>query len=157
AILQPISPVTVDQSVTLTAIVSARAPGSSTPTGTVEFFDVSSNLSLPGGTLGSAALVTSNGTSSATITVKSLDLGKTVIYAAYLGAIHNAPVLFPPGSTPTPEVSVWGNPESTSTTVAASDIPAVSRQSSRQLVTYTASVTSAGGESLSGTVTFYDG
>jgi hypothetical protein len=70
------NPGLLGQPVTLTAIVSANAPGLGTPTGSVAFFDTTTNTDL--GTVplsaGGAVLVTS-----------SLGVGAHVITATYLG------------------------------------------------------------------------
>jgi len=68
----------VGQSVTFTATVTANAPGSGTPTGTVDFYDTATNTDLtPGG------VTLSSGT--ATFSTTSLAAGNHTIKASYSG------------------------------------------------------------------------
>ena len=68
------------QSVTFTAVVSVISPGGGTPTGSVDFFDTTSNT-----VLGSAALKVVNGTVVATLTTSILPIGIQTITATYNG------------------------------------------------------------------------
>ena len=72
-----LNPALVSQTVTLTAIVRAGAPGSGTPTGTVTFFD--SATSLGSGTLTAGQ---------ATFSTASLNVGGHLITAVYAGDTH---------------------------------------------------------------------
>ena len=77
AIASP-SSANVGQTVTFTATVSANSPGSGTPTGTVDFFDTTTNTDLtPGG------VALSSGT--ATFSTTSLAAGSHTIKATYSG------------------------------------------------------------------------
>ena len=68
----------VGQAVTFTATVTANAPGSGTPTGTVDFYDTSTSTDLtPGG------IALSSGT--ATFSTTSLAVGSHTIKASYSG------------------------------------------------------------------------
>ena len=94
----PVSPV-AGQSVTLTATVSAVAPGSQTPTGTVQFFN--------GGTsIGTATLVSGAGS----ITTSTLAAGANSITAQYLGDSN-----FIGGTSPAVNVTLAQTPTSTTT------------------------------------------
>lgn len=131
------NPSVFGQSVTLTATVTAVAPGSGTPTGTVTF---------KGGaaTLGSGTL--SGGI--ATFTLSSLALGSHNITAVYGGDTSFA--------TSTSSTLTQGvNKANTTTTLSASVNPSVVGQS----VTFTAtvSVVSPGSGTPTGAVAFRDG
>ena len=123
----------VGQKVTLTATVTAAAPGSGTPTGTVTFSDAA-------GTIGTATL--SGGT--ATLNTTSLPLGADSVTAAYNGGSAFS------GSTSS-AVTVTVTKASTTTSLAAS--PATSSVYGES-VTLTATVGGTG--SPTGTVTFSD-
>ena len=73
-------PASYGQAVTLTATVSAAAPGAGTPTGTVDFFDQSTGTDL-----GTATLTLVNGQEVATLTTTSLAVGSHTITATYAG------------------------------------------------------------------------
>jgi len=129
------NPSILGQSVTFTATVTATAPGSGTPTGTVIFKDGATTLST--NTLGSGQ---------ATFTSATLSVGSHSITAVYNGdANYNI-------STNSPALTQTVNKGSTTTTVASSQNPSVFSQS----VTFTATVTGTNG-TPTGTVTFKDG
>jgi len=125
------------QSVTFTATVTAKSPGSGTPTGQVTFMDGSTQL-------GNATL--SGGT--ATLTTSSLSVGNHAITVVYGG---NTDFLT---STST-ALSHRVNQDGTTTVVSSSANPSVYGQ----LVTFTATVSAAspGSGTPTGIVTFYDG
>ncbi len=132
------NPSVFGQSVTFTATVTAVAPGSGTPTGTVEFFDGATSLGTD----------TLNGSGQASINVSSFTVGSHSITATYGGATAYV------GSTSSP-LSQTVNKSSTSTAVVSSVNPSVFGQS----VTFTATVTvvAPGTGTPSGTVEFFDG
>jgi hypothetical protein len=125
------------QAVTFTATVSAAAPGSGTPTGTVSFFDGTTSL-------GSAAL--HSGTAS--FTARALPTGGDSITASYGGSGN-----FTPSTSPVLDQTV--NQAGTTTAVASSTNPSIFGQS----VTFTATVAAVapGSGTPTGTVTFLDG
>jgi hypothetical protein len=125
------------QSITLTAIVSAQAPGSGTLTGTVYFQDGST-------TVGSATLVGG----SASYTLATLPAGDNPIVVDYWGDGN-----FTGAASPIYNQTV--NQEASSTTLSSSVNPSVYGQS----VTFRAAVTAAGpgGGTPTGTVTFMNG
>ncbi|MDW8326681.1 MAG: Ig-like domain repeat protein [Anaerolineales bacterium] len=132
------SPSVFGQSVTFTATVTAQAPGSGTPTGTVTFFVDGSPVVTP----------TLNAAGQATFITSTLPVGPHNLTATYNGsANYNASSSL----TLTQQV----NPANTTTTLATSGSPSVFGQS----VTFTATVTAQvpGSGTPSGTVTFYDG
>ena len=136
------NPSVFGQSVTFTATVTAAAPGSGTPTGSVTFMDGTT-------TLGSATL--SGG--KAKLTTKILSVGSHAITASYGGDTNFSTSTSPPLN---PNQTV--NPDGTSTVVTASANPSVFGQS----VTFTATVTATAPGSgtptgPTGTVTFMDG
>ena len=124
------------QSVTFTATVSGNR--STTPTGTVTFYDGSTSLGT--GTV--------NSSGQATFTTSTLSVGTHTIKAAYSGdstyPAANSATLTQTVTTATVTVSL-----------TSSNDPSLVGQS----VTFTATVTPPSGNSLkpSGTVTFYDG
>ncbi|HEY6968146.1 MAG TPA: Ig-like domain repeat protein [Candidatus Angelobacter sp.] len=134
-----VSPSVFGQSVTFTATVSAVAPGSGTPTGTVTFLDGGSPIGT--GTLSGGI---------ATFTTSALAVGNHTITTSYGGD----------GSFNGSTGSLTGNPQvvnkaDTSTTVTSSVNPSVFGQS----VTFTATVSAVapGSGTPTGTVTFLDG
>jgi hypothetical protein len=137
ALTSSVNPSVFGQSVVFTATVSAVAPGSGTPTGTVTFLDGAT-------TLGTGAL--SGG--SATLTTSSLAVATHSITASYGGSGSFA------GST-SGAVNQTVNQDSSSTTVSSSANPSTSGAS----VTFTATATanSPGSGTPTGTVTFLDG
>ncbi len=128
------------QPVTFTATVAAVTPGGGTPTGTVNFFDGSTNLGT--GTLSATGV--------ATLTLDSLGVTGSPhsITAVYAGNSNYAP------STST-ALSQAVNQASTATALTSSANPSVSGQS----VTFTATVTatSPGTGTPTGSVNFFDG
>jgi hypothetical protein len=131
-----LNPSTYGQTVTLAATVSASAPGSGTPTGTVTFKDGTT-------TLGTATL---NASGQASFSTWALGVGAHSITAAYGGDSNFT-------TSTSAALSETVNPPSgtasSSTTVASSANPATYGQA----VTFTATV-SAG---ATGVVTFKDG
>ncbi len=134
-----VNPSVFGQSVTFTATVSAVAPGSGTPAGTVTFLDGGSPIGT--GTLSGGI---------ATFTTSALAVGNHTITTSYGGDSNFN------GSTG----SLTGNPQvvnkaDTSTTVTSSVNPSVFGQS----VTFTATVSAVapGSGTPTGTVTFLDG
>jgi len=131
------NPSVFGQSVTFTATVSAAAPGSGTPTGSVTFYNGAT-------TLGTASL--KSGTVS--FTAKALPTGSDAITAAYNGNGN-----FTPSTSAALSQNV--NQDATTTSVTSSTNPSVFGQS----VTFTATLTAAapGSGTPTGTVTFLDG
>jgi hypothetical protein len=140
-----VNPSAYGQSVTFTATVSVNAPGTTAvaaPSGTVTFSDGSNSL-------GSVAVTTTNGVTTATLTTAALGVGSHTIAAAYSGdGSFN-------GSSGSANQAV--NKAATTTTLTSSVNPSLPGQS----VTFTATVkvaapgTTANG-APSGTVTFAD-
>src|SRR5205823_5238790 len=130
------NPSGVGQTVIFTATVSAVAPGTGTPSGTVSFRD--SGTEIGTGPLSAGV---------ATFSTSSLTAGSHIITAVYLGdGSFN-------GST-SGNLTQQVNKGNTTTTVSSSANPSVSGQS----VTFTATVkTSSNGPVTVGTVTFKDG
>ena len=131
------NPSVFGQSVTLTATVSAVAPGGGTPTGTVTFKDGTTTLGT--GTLSSG---------SATFSTATLALGTHSITAVY-GAATNF------GGSTSSTLTQTVNQGSTTTAVVSSGNPSVFGQS----ITFTATVSAVapGAGMPTGTVTFKDG
>jgi hypothetical protein len=75
SITSSMNPAPFGQSITFTATVAAVAPGAGTPTGTVTFYDGSTNIGT--GTL--------NGSGVATLPISSLTVGNHTITATYAG------------------------------------------------------------------------
>jgi hypothetical protein len=126
--------------VTLTAVVTARAPGSGRATGTVTFYDGSNELGT--------AVLNGIGRASLTTTAFALSLGGNSITATYGGdANFNA--------SASTELNLTVNQDTTTAKVASSADPAVVGQG----VTFTAMVTAdrPGSGVPTGTVIFYDG
>jgi RHS repeat-associated protein len=133
------NPSVFGQSVTFTATVSAVAPGSGTPTGTVEFKDGATSL-------GFVALVSG----SVTFSTFALSVGTHSITAVYGGdANFNATGTGSSAATP---LSQTVNAAPTTTTLTSLPNPSKVGQS----VTFTAAVSSSGG-APTGMVTFFDG
>src|SRR6202030_1050407 len=129
------------ETVTFTASVAATAPGSGTPTGTVNFLEGSTTL---------ASGVTLNGSDQATFTTSSLAVGSHTITADYSG---DTDFSASSGSdSASPQVV---NQASTTPTVSSARNPPVSGQG----VTFTATVaaTAAGTGTPTGTVSFLEG
>jgi hypothetical protein len=132
-----LNPSIINQSVTFTATVSAVAPGSGTPTGTVIFYD------------GATAIDTETlGNGSAAFTTSSLGLGDHSITVQYGGDTDFT-------STTSPAIAQTVKQASSTSVVTSSVNPSVFGQS----VTFTATVsaTPPGTGTPTGTVTFYDG
>jgi len=138
ALSSSVNPSLYGQSVTFTATVTANAPGSGTPSGSVIFMDGTS-------TLGTGTL---NASSAATFTTSALSVASHPITAVYGGDTNDLI------STSEP-LSQVVNTDTTTTTLTSSVNPSVFRQP----VTFTAAVTvvSPGAGTPSGTVTFMDG
>jgi len=126
------------QSVTFTATVTAASPGSGTPTGSVEFYDGSTDLG-PG---------TFDGTGTATFATSTLSVGAHSITGVYSGDTNFT-------TSTSAVVNQRVNQARTTTTLASSVNPSTFGQA----VTFTAtiSVSSPGSGTPTGTVTFYDG
>ncbi len=126
------------ETVTFTATVKAAAPGSGTPTGTVEFYDGSTDLGP--GTLGA--------TGTATFTTSSLPVGTDPITAVYSGDDDFT-------TSHSPALSENVRQAATSTALTSSANPSVSGQ----MITFTALIAakSPGSGTPTGTVTFYNG
>ena len=124
------------QSVTFTATVSANAPGSGTPAGSVTFMDGSTKL---------ATVALKNG--AALYSTAKLPTGLDTITATY-----NASSSF---TTSNESLNQTVNQDATSATVASSLNPSVYGQA----VTFTATVSAStpGSGTPTGTVMFYDG
>lgn len=131
------NPSTFGESVTLTATVAALAPGSGTPTGTVQFYDGTTLLGSHGLTSGVAALVTTK-----------LATGTNSITAVY---VATADYLTSTSSA----LSQVVDKANTAVTLAAAPNPSTSGST----VTFTATVTvkAPGVGTPTGTVTFMDG
>ncbi len=132
-----VNPSVYEQSVTFTTTVSAAAPGSGTPTGSVTFMDGSTAL-------GSATLSSGK----ASFKTNSLAVGSQSITADYSGDGNFTT------STST-SLAQTIQQDATTTSLKSSANPSVFGQS----VTFTATVKAAspGSGTPSGTVTFYDG
>ncbi len=140
------SPSVFGQSVTLTATVNVTAPGSSTPTGTVNFLDGSTLLNATPATL---SLI--GGQYQASFSTTSLAVNSTSghsITAVYSGDTDTL------GSQSSPLAQLVDQ-DQTATSVTPSVTPSVFGQS----VTFTAtvSVTAPGSSSPTGTINFLDG
>src|SRR6202030_231218 len=129
------------ETVTFTASVAATAPGSGTPTGTVNFLEGSTTL---------ASGVSLNGSDQATFTTSSLTVGSHTITANYSGDTNFSTST---GSdSAAPQVV---NQASTTTTLDSLPNPSVTGQT----VTFTATVApvSPGAGTPTGTVNFLEG
>ena len=82
ALTSSVNPSAFGQSVTFTATVTANAPGSGSPTGTVTFYDGPVNSSDQ---IGTGTLSLSSGVMTATLSTSSLPVGTDTITAAYGG------------------------------------------------------------------------
>jgi autotransporter-associated beta strand protein len=129
------------QSVTLTAVVAAVAPGNGSPTGSVTF-------SIGGNTLGTGNLSTANGVTTATYTTTALPVGSSQTVTVTYGGDTNFA-----GSSGTTSQTVA---DKTTTTVASS-VPTGDVYGEQ--VTFTATITpgASAGVSPGGTVTFLVG
>ncbi len=126
------------QSVTFTATITANAPGSGTPTGTVTFLDGSTTLST--GTL--------NGSGVTTFSTSALTVGSHSITVDYGGDTDFT-------TSTSAIVTQVVNQDATTSVAVSSANPSVSGQS----VTFTATITAnaPGSGTPTGTVTFLDG
>jgi len=123
----------VSTSVTFTATVTGSG---STPTGNVTFYDGATSL-------GTANL---NASGVATLATTALPLGTQTITATYNGDANN-------GTSTSNSVTVTVGTFTTQTTLAAS----AANVASNQPVVLLATVVSASGKAVTGTVTFYNG
>jgi hypothetical protein len=137
AVTSSVNPSGYGQSVTFTATVTASAPGSGTPTGTVTFKSGST-------TLGTATL----GGGTATFTTSTLSVGSHTITVSYGGDSNLT------GST-SAKLTQTVSADATSTALTSS----VNPSNKGQAVTFTATVTdnAPGGGTPTGMVTFMDG
>ena len=124
------------QAVTLTATVTAAAPGAGTPTGTVGFYDGSTFL-------GSGTL---NGLGAATFTTSAFAVGSHDISATYLGNSNFN------GSTSSTD-STTVNQASTTTTITAD--PDTSVFGEYVILTASVAVTTPGAGTFTGSVQFF--
>jgi len=137
------NPAVTGQSVTYTATISVTAPGSGTPTGTVNFKDGGTTIT------GCGTQTISGGQATCTVAGGyTASGGSHTITAVYSGDTNFN------GSTSS-NLSQTVNPAATSTALASNNNPSVTGQS----VTYTAtiSVTAPGSGTPTGTVNFKDG
>jgi hypothetical protein len=134
------SPAVWSQAVTLTASVTAVAPGGGTPTGTVTFYDGTTSIGT--GTL-------NNGV--ATLVVTNLALGGHSLSAAYTSPANGNYI----ASAKSTATSLTVNQDRTTATVTSSSNPSLLAYA----VTFTAKVAAAapGTAVPTGQVTFYDG
>jgi hypothetical protein len=132
------SPSVFGQSVTFTATVTVRSPGSGTPTGTVEFKDGSTVLGT--GTI--------NGSGQATYTTSALSVGS-----------HSITAVFEGDTDFTTSTSGAITQRVTKAPTGAAVTPSQSSVASGTPVTFTASIapTAPGAGMPTGTVTFYSG
>jgi hypothetical protein len=133
----PASTPVFGQSVTLKATVTASAPGSGTPTGTVTFYD---------GTVALGTATLSNGVASLKTT--ALSVGANSITVSYSGDSNFL-------SSTSGSLALTVNPDSSTTKLTSSSSSATVGQP----VTFTATVSAAspGSGTPTGTVSFYDG
>jgi hypothetical protein len=132
------NPSVYGESVTFTARVTVKSPGSGVPTGTVLFYDGTTQIGT--GTL--------NSVGQATFTTSSLAVGNHSITAVYDGDTNFT-------SSTSASLSQKVNMAPTTTTLASSSNPVPPNT----LVTFTATVLpkAPGGGVPTGSVTFYDG
>ena len=129
---------TVGMPVTLTATIAVEAPGTGTPTGSVQFFD---------GTISLGTATLSGNT--AVLTTTALPVGSDSLTAQYLGDSS-----FSVSTSSAVSVTISPVGIATTTTLASSLNPSIFGQS----VTFTANVApSSGNGTPTGTVTFYAG
>jgi hypothetical protein len=134
------SPGVEDQPVTITATVSAQAPGSGTPTGLVTF-------TADGAPIGAATLAAAGGTAQASIAVSTLSVGDHQIVATYPGDPNYTGSV----SGPVTETILAAAAQVGTTTALASSI---NPSTYGQLISFTATVTAADGSAPQGTVQF---
>jgi len=130
------NPSVFGQSTIFTATVTAVAPGTGTPTGTVSFFEGTTNL-------GSSTLTAGV----ATLTLSSLQVGSHVIQMNYSGDANFL--------TSNNSLTQLVNQASTTTALATAPNPTVFGQTATMTATVTAIAPGSG--TADGSVTFYDG
>ncbi|MBN8886712.1 MAG: Ig-like domain repeat protein [Rudaea sp.] len=138
ALTSDANPSVFGQTVTFTASVSANAPGTGTPSGTVTFLDGTTTL----------ASVTLNSGGQAAFSIGSLGVGSHSISASYSGDTN-----FSAGTSAALNQVV--NQAGTTTTLASSVNPSAPGQT--VTLTATVNVNAPGAGTPSGTVTFLDG
>jgi large repetitive protein len=140
----------VGEAITYTATVTATAPSTGNPTGSVEFFSAGTAIAGCGGATGEALSGTSPDTATCVVTYATDSPSSVAITSEYLGSTnaYGASAL---SNSVTESVAA----DTTTTTVASSVDPS----STYQAVTYTATVTAAapGTGSPTGNVEFFDG
>ena len=138
AVSSSANPAVYGQPVTFTATVTATAPGSGVPMGTVTFKN-------GGSTLGTGTL---NGSGVATLTTSALAVGSASITAVYGGSANF-------NASTSSNLNQTVNKDNTTATISSSANPSVYGQ----LVTFTATVTATapGSGVPTGTVTFKNG
>ena len=139
AITSSASPSVLNQSVSFTVTVSAAAPGSGTPTGTVQF-------SIDGSKFGSAVALA--GGSATSTSISTLKLGNHTITASYSGDGNFT-------ASTAPSFTQVVNKDNTTTNLVVTVNPSVYGQS----ISFTASVAAVapGTGTPTGSVTFFDG
>jgi len=139
AITSSANPSVLNQSISFTVTVSAAAPGSGTPTGTVQF-------SIDGSKFGSA--VTLAGGSATSGSISTLKLGNHTITASYSGDGNFT-------ASTAPSFAQVVNQDNTTTNLVVTVNPSVYGQS----ISFTASVAAVvpGTGTPTGSVTFFDG
>ena len=139
AITSSASPSVLNQSVSFTVKVSAAAPGSGTPTGTVQF-------RIDGSKFGSAVALA--GGSATSTSISTLKLGNHTITASYSGDGNFT-------ASTAPSFTQVVSKDNTTTKLVATVNPSVYGQS----ISFTASVAAVapGTGTPTGTVTFFDG
>ena len=140
AITSSASPSVLNQSVRFTVTVSAAAPGSGTPTGTVQF-------SIDGSKFGSAVALA--GSSATSTSISTLKLGNHTVTASYSGDKNFT------ASTASSFTQVISKDNNTTTSLVVTVNPSVYGQS----ISFTASVAAVapGTGTPTGSVTFFDG
>ncbi len=139
ALTSSVNPSVFGQSVSFTVTVSAAAPGSGTPTGTVQF-------ELNGSDFGSPVALVDGAATSASIS--TLGIGSDTVTASYSGDTDFL-------SSTAPSLKQTVEPDSSTTTVTSQPNPAVYGQS----VTFSATVQTVapGTAKPTGSVTFMEG
>ena len=139
-----VNPSVTGQPVTYTAVVAPVAPGTGTPTGTIEFLQGG----VPVASCGGASGVAVDGTGTATCTVTYAGTGSTTVTAVYLGDANYVT------STSAPVTQVVDQ-ATTLTTLGSSSNPSVTGQQ----VTYTAiaAPVAPGAGTPTGNIEFLDG
>ena len=139
AITSSASPSVLNQSVSFTVTVSAAAPGSGTPTGTVQF-------SIDGSKFGSVVALA--GGSATSTSISTLKLGNHTITASYSGDGNFT-------ASTAPSFTQVVNKDNTTTSLVVTVNPSVYGQS----ISFTATVAAVapGTGTPTGSVTFYDG